>query len=433
MTEARTPAQARRRTAREVRRDTPALRHLWWGAGAALVGTEVLDVVALMLTTAAYGALLSAGALGVALRLAPLVLAPVLTAALDRRPEQRASFARASVLARAAGLGLFALVVAVDAPSWAAYVTVAVVAGLDAAYLSATRATLPRILRREDGTTPDLGQANSMLVVQWNAVQMVAPPLVVLALDHLAVPTVLALGAAALLAAWALLGEYVRAHLAAGSAAGAPAASSRFRDRLVNGFTAVRADPVARAVVVVAAATQGVVFAFSVTLPQVTAVPGALVTTGVALSAMAVGSVLGARAVAAVTTPAAHARTLLAATATVALAVALVAVDPGPATALPAALLVGAGAGAGAVPRATLVQSRFRDEQLGGAVVATMVLGQVLMPVLPALWEQVADLAGQRWAYVALAALPVLALLHAVPTLLAQLRPSPTARQEGEP
>lgn len=355
-------------SARELRRDTPALRALWWGAGMALAGTEVLEVAALLLTTAAYGALLSTGALGAALRLAPLVLAPVLVAALDRRPERRASFARASVLARAVGVGALALVVVLDAPAWTAYVTIGLVAALDTAYLSATRATLPRILRREDGTAPDLGRANSMLVVQWNTVQMIAPPLIVWVLGHVDIPTVLAVGAAILAAAWVVLGEYVRAYVA-GAPAGdeAPPHKPSFGARLVAGFADVRADPVARVVVLTAATTQGVVFTFSVALPHLTAAPGIPVTTGLALSAMAVGSVLGARAVAGARDPVAHGRVLLVATAAMALVLAVVAAAPTAMTAIVGGAGLGAAAGAGAVPRATLVQSRFADQRLGGA------------------------------------------------------------------
>ncbi|MDA2810917.1 hypothetical protein O4J56_09745 [Nocardiopsis sp. RSe5-2] len=406
-------------TARELRRRHPALRSAWWGAGFALTGTETFEVLVLMLTTAAYGAVLSVGALGFALRIAPMLLAPALTAALDRRPERRARFARLTVPARAVGIGLFAAVLLLPgAPSWILYVLVGAVSALDTAYLSATRATLPRIL--EDAEEPGvLGRANAMLVVQWNTLQILVPPAVVWVLQATGVSVVVAVAVALLLAAFALLGRYERAYPAdAGPESASP--PDPFWNRFTAGFRAIRGDAVARAVVVSGAAGQGAIFTFSVAVPQV--VDPAEV--GITLSALAVGSIVGARLASRAERPAAQYAALAGATAALGGSLAAFALSAHPAVVLSAALAAGACAGAAAVARTTLLQRRFADARLGGVVVSAMVLGQVLMPFLPQAWDLIAERAAAGWAFVLLAALQFAALAF----IALGLRPGGAAR-----
>ena len=422
-------------SARQLRRRHPALRSVWWGAGFALVGTEVFEILVLMLTAVAYGAVLSVGALGFALRIMPLLLAPVITAALDRRPEQRAGFARLTVLARAAGIGLFGLALYTGAaPTWMLYVLVGTVAALDAAYLSATRATLPRLLR--DETEPSaLGRANSMLVVQWNTVQVLVPPVVIWILQLIGVEATTGIAVTALLVAFALLGHYVRAHRAGGGPAGAtdkpqgPGPLAAFWQRLASGFRSIRGNAVARTVVVTSAAAQGAVFTFSVAVPQVVGTTDVTVPVGLVLSALAVGSIFGARWAARLEAHREQLTALLLTTAVLGTCLLGVALSQLLAVVAAAALVMGACAGVAAVARATLLQRAFREEQLGGVFVSAMVLGQVLMPFLPQVWETVADSAAIGWAFACLAALQLVALAVALWNLRGH---SPVPRSDPE-
>lgn len=418
----------RRPTGRALRQSIPALRPVWWGAGFALVGTEAFEVVVLMLTTAAYGSILSVGALGVALRLAPMVVGPLLVAALDRQPTQRARFARASVLARAVALAVFATLVMTDSTSaWLTYPVVALVAALDSVYLSATRATLPRIIGdRPDGSQALVG-ANSMLVVQWNTVQVLVPPVAVWFLSFTTAPLTIAASVGLLLAAFVILGDYVhRASGALPSASGSYSGAT-FTRRLTSGFVAIRHDAVARALVVTAAAGQGAVFAFSLALPTVSVDGATTLPVGVALSAMAVGSILGARWAGSFDTQRTQIRALFGATCVLAASFAAAAAAPSFLVMVAIAFAVGAAAGVAAVPRSTLLQSRFDEARLGAVAIAGMVLGQVLMPILPALWDAVRNARGVSYAFVMLAALQIVALVAAAATLRSPRRRDPGA------
>jgi hypothetical protein len=414
--------------AHELRRRYPPLRSAWWGAGFALVGTETFEILVLMLTTVAYGAVLSVGALGFALRIAPMLLAPVVTAALDRRPERRAGFARMTVLARAAGIGLFGAVLFLPgAPHWALYVLVGAVAALDATYLAATRASMPRILR--DAEEPGaLGRANAMLVIQWNSVQILVPPLVIWVLQIADVPVTLGVAVCMLLVAFAVLGPYHRSYPADPPAAAGTAAGS-FWQRFTSGFRSIKADPIARAVVVAGAAGQGAIFTFSVTVPQVvgsTAGPHAV---GFTLSALAVGSILGARFASRFEKAPSQFTALAATTAVLGGCLAVVAASVHVAVVISAALVMGACAGVATVVRTTLLQRRFTDAALGGVLVSAMVLGQVLMPFLPQIWDLLADRAAVAWAYASLVGVQLAALI----AITAGLRPGGATRRALRP
>lgn len=402
-----------------LRDHTSAIRSLLAGSLITLTGTEVFEIVVLMLTTVAYGALLSTGVLGVAMRLAPMVLSPVITAALDRTPARRAQFARATVLARAVAIGAFAVLLAFDAPPvWAAYILIALIAALDASYLSAVRATIPQVLGASEAREAHLSDATSRLVAQWNGVQIIVPPAVFLLLELFGAPSLLALAAGMLLAGFVVLGELARRAIAADSGAAPTGAGSTMWERLTSGFRTVAAEPVARSVAVLGAASQGTLFAFSLAVPVTVAGRAPDVVVGMTLAAMAVGSLVSARWAARFTTRAARLGAMLGAGLLQAVVLAGLApfVVPGAVgVALVAAgLLLGVAAGVGAVGRGTLLQSEFDAARLGGLVVTVAVLGQVLMPVLPGVWEYVADgQGGIPTAFLLLAGVQVVGLLVA--------------------
>lgn len=380
-----------------LRDHSPALRALLAGSLVSLVGTEVFEIVALMLTTAAYGALLSTGALGVAMRLAPMVLSPVITAALDRAPERRASFARITVLVRGIAIGLFAgLLALASPPTWVAYTLISVIAALDMAYLSSARATIPQLITNDEGRNAYLSDATSRLIAQWNSVQILVPPVAIAALVWLDPPVIAVAAAGFLLAAFAILGGPVRMSAATNWP---PSPETTMFYRLKSGFRVVAVHPVARSVTVLGAVSGATVFTFSLAIPVVVIAGRAPeVTVGVALGAMAVGSLVSARWASKFDTRALRLRAMFGAASLqlVGLVVMSFATAPGVVgvAIVLVSLVTGAAAGVLAVSRSTLLQSEFETSVLGGLFVTVTAVSQVLMPVLPWVWERVAGNSG---------------------------------------
>ncbi|WP_129590730.1 hypothetical protein [Sanguibacter massiliensis] len=418
-----------------LRDHSPAVRALLAGSLVSLVGTEIFEITALMLTTAAYGALLSTGALGVAMRLAPMVLSPVITAALDRSPERRASFARLTVLVRGVAIGLFAGLLALSSPpTWAAYALIAAIAALDTANLSSVRATIPQLVTDGQGRDARLSDATSRLIAQWNGVQILVPPVVVAVLAWLDLPAMAIIAAAMLLAAFAMLGAPVRLTAAT---SWPPSPETTMLGRLRSGFQVVALHPVARSVTVLGAVSGATVFTFSLAVPVVVVGRAPQIAVGAALGAMAVGSLVSARWAARFSTRAQRLRAMFGA-ATLQLVVLLAmsgATSPrvvGVALVL-AALLTGAAAGVLAVSRSTLLQSEFEASVLGGLFVTVTALSQVLMPVLPWVWESMAaGSGGLPRAFVILAAVQGVGTVIALADLWRHDRASAAADGSAE-
>ena len=383
--------------ARELRRRYSGLRSLWRASACSLTGTEAYDVVLLLLTTAAFGSVLSVGLLGIALRLSPVLIGPLVSTVLDRHPRQRAEFVRNASAARGVLVAVFAVVLWLSPGATPLlYTVIVLVSALDAVFLAGMRASMPRLFTGDShadraATGSRLAAANSMLITQWSAMQVLVPPVTVALLDLVDPVVIIALNAVTFLLSYGLLIGYVRAVRASYDAAagdGVGPARQSYWTSLGTGFGTAFRDPVTRWVLLIAAVGQGIMFALLLALPTLADQRGlGTWTVGVGLAALALGALAGARFAARLAGATGQARMLLADPLLRMLSLLAFALAGHAVIALLGCLLMGLTAGASNVARTTLIQRRFADALLGRVLMIAGVSNQVLMPVMPLLWD----------------------------------------------
>lgn len=394
--------------ARGHRRGNPGLRSLWWASGCSLTGSEAYDATLLMLTTSAYGAVISVGGLALALRITPVVLTPLAAAVLDHRPSRRAARVRAITLVSAALVASFTAVLH-SAPSAHAllYVLIALIAALDAIFLAGVRAGLPRLFTADDPAHSQLlAKANSSLIVQWAALQIIVPVITIAIMSLVSLTIILVVDAISFIGSYFLLSRFVAEVERSYIANDAPAPLQRhYVSDLRQGFSVGLRDRVTRTVLVTAAITQGVMFTFLLALPTIAAacqLPRWSV--GLSLCLLATGALIGGRISRKCSIERSLLRLLLLdpimrLASLVLLLFAHVAV-----AAFLACLLIGLPAGFSNVARTTLIQQRFTDALLGRVITLAGVSNQILMPLLPLMWQFILNHRGFDTALMALIA-----------------------------
>ena len=407
---------------RDLRREHPGLRSLWQASAFSLTGSEAYDATLLLLTTSAFGTVLSVGPLGLALRLGPLLLAPVAGAMLDRRPQRRARIARNTTLVRAVlVLGFAAAVLFGRTVSLALYAMIVAIETLDTVFLAGVRATMPRLLG--SGQSGRRAAANAMLTSEWSAIQIVIPPLTVALVGVVRPSVVFATDAVTFTLAFLLLGRYVSETESSyqdmpPDPPGMPAAAKPgYLESLRSGFAEAWRDPVTRAALALAAVGQGIMFTLLLALPiiaQGDRFPKW--TIGAGLSVLAVGALAGAKLAGKLPSPTAQGRVLILDPLLRIVALLGFAVGGHVAIMLGACLLTGVAAGVSNVARLALIQGRFGEGVLGRVMVLTGVATQALMPVLPLIWNDVRQMVGLKDAFLVLAAVLLATTLLAITT-----------------
>jgi Major Facilitator Superfamily len=391
-------------------------RSLWYANALSLTAGEGYEITLLLLASAAYGHVLGVGWLGMAFTLPAIVVSPLVGAWLDRARAARGRAMRAADLARAVLATSMALAL-IHAPGAALpiYLGAAAITAFDVVFSTALRASLPGLLRGHGAAGPRrLTAANAMLTAQTTTAQIVAPPLFVFALQYLSPVTVVLLNAATYLASYVLLRRYAAAVTASvpaarsGDRGGEPGYLTLLRD----GFSAVRRDDVAPAVLIAYALTAGIGFAMLLSVPRLVLDRGLpALTVGLSFSVLAGGALFGTRLARRHFVATRPVPILVADPLARAAVVLMLATTANAATVVAGFLVIGVSAGMANVSRATLIQLRFDDATQGRAMSLYLLANQILMPVTPVLWTAAAAAYGITASYVAVAGVFVTASL----------------------
>lgn len=399
----------------ELRRRWPGLRPLWRANACSLTGTETYDLVLLMFTTPAYAEVLAVGPLGLALRLGPAVLGPIVSAALDRRPRNRARFIRYITLARALLVAVFAAsLYALPGVSLVLYALILAISTLDAIFLAGVRATVPRLFT-SDPQKSHLAGANSMLISQWTTIQIAVPSAAVVLLEVVD-PTVVVLATSALfILSYTQLASYVKAVEATYTGTTTEQAKPGLWVSLRTGVTTVWADAVSRAVLVMTSVGQGVMFTLLMALPVVASARGlGGWAVGVGLGTLSAGALVGAKLGGRLVDQGLQVRMLVADPLLRVASLVIFALAAHPVPMLGACLLMGFTAGGANVAKTSLLQNRFHDDVLGRVLVLAAVVNQALMPVMPVVWDAARQRLGLAGGFGVMAGALVVAVVAAL-------------------
>jgi Major Facilitator Superfamily len=383
-------------------------RSLWYANALSLTGGEGYEITLLLLASAAYGHLLSVGWLGVAFTLPAIVVSPLVGAWLDRARAARGRAMRAADLARAVlATSMALLLIHTPGAPLPIYLGAAAITMFDVVFSTALRASIPGLLR---GDGPAAGRrltaANAMLTSQTTMAQILAPPLFVFALQYLTPVTVVLLNAATYLASYVLLRRYAAA-VTAGVGRPRPAeraAEPGYLALLREGFSMIRRDDVAPAVLVAYAITAGIGFALLLSVPRLVLDRGLpALTVGLSFSVLAGGALVGARLARRPFFGKRSIPILVGDPLVRAAVVTVLAVSANAVTVVAGFLVIGICAGLANVSRVTMIQVRFDDAAQGRAMSLYLVANQILTPVTPLLWATVAAAYGIAVSYLAVA------------------------------
>ena len=401
---------AARRTSRRALWRRRPLRSLLVSNGASLAGSEAYDFTLLMLTTAAYGSMLSIAWLGVALRLAPIVISPIAGVLFDREPRRRANYARLADLIRAGLLGVLGLLlIRGELGGPLPYVLIAFAAGLDAVFMAGVRSSLPRLFRSDDESRALLASTNSLIVTQWTFVQIVMPPLTVVLLRFFAPSTIILLNAATFLVSYGLLRTYAGAvnrtyDEARNESASEPERQEAgglraFWDQFSAGMRVAFASPIPRTILLLAAVGQGMLFAAMLAIPSVVDDRGwSNWLVGASFATIAVGGLIGSIVASDISTPRDQLRWLIVDSIMRVVAIGMFAVSSRPIL-LIGALILGLAAGLSSVVRVSYIQGYFTDDVLARVFVTMSIVGQSLMPVMPIAYAALRDATDSQTAF----------------------------------
>jgi len=411
-------------------RQDPAFRQLWRAQGFSLVGSEAYDFTLLLLTTAAYGAVLSIGWLGAALTAGALLLGPVFATVQDRMPRRRGDIMRAADLARA-GLTLPAcLVLAFDVgPAVTIYGIVVASTVLDVVFQSTLRASLPRLVgdgEGDGGGDPAalLSQANASLISQWSIVQVAIPPLFALVLTVVDPWAVVLFNGVTFLASGLILRGYAARVEATygdqgdGSRVHEPLPSDRsspafgFWSNAVDGARIVLRDRCVAHLLGAYAVANALTFAVLLSVPTLLQDGGSgNLLVGICLAGLSLGSFAGARWGGRVRGVTAQMTVVVADPFVRALALVCIAVAGDRAVVVAPLFVLGACIGLSNVVRLSFVQGRFADSAMGRVMSAYAVANQLLLPVAALGWTLASRWAGVEGSYAVLGGVSLLSAL----------------------
>jgi hypothetical protein len=403
-----TRVRSRLATGDPVLRGAGPFRSLWYANALSLTGGEGYEITLLLLASAAYGHVLDVGWLGVAFALPAIVVSPLVGAWLDRARAARGQAMRTADLARAVLATSMALWL-MHAPdvSLFIYLGAAAITVFDVVFSTALRASLPGLLRGDGPEGPQrLTAANAMISSQTTMAQILAPPLFIFALQYLTPVTVVLLNAATYLASYVLLRRYAAA-VTARVGPTRPAQRETepgYLALLRDGFSVIRLDDVALAVLMAYAITAGVGFALLLSVPRLVLDRGLpALTVGLSFSVLAGGALAGARLARRPSLMKRSIPILMGDPLARAAVVVVLAVTANPVTVVAGFLVIGVCAGIANVSRVTMIQLRFDDAAQGRAMSFYVVAHQILNPLTPVLWTAAAAAYGITASYVAIA------------------------------
>jgi MFS transporter len=387
------------------------LRSLAWANGLSLTGNEGYEVTLLLLASAAYGHVLNVGWLGLVLTLPAIVVSPLVGAWLDRARAFRGTAMRMADVVRALLITSIALVLihAPGTPS-AIYLAAALITVFDVVFVTALRASLPTLLRAgadDPAAAQRLTAANSMLITQTTLAQIVAPPVFVLALQFIPPVAVVLLNAATFLASYVLLRKYAAAVAlrVEREQAEEPASEYGYLAMMRDGFSAVRRDSVALALLFAYSVTAGVGFALLLSVPRLVVDRGLpALTVGLSFSVLAGGALIGGRVVKRPYFAGRPIPILVADPLVRALVVVMLAVTANPTTIVVGFFVIGVSAGLANVSRMTMIQLRFGDEAQGRMMSFYFIAHQIFTPITPVVWAATAAAFGLTAGYLMISA-----------------------------
>jgi len=359
-----------------------------------VTGSEAQDFTMLLLTTAAYGAVLSVGWLGFSMTIGALLLGPALAALQDRRPSARGVLMRRIDTARAALTVLISVILLIDSGLVVViYSTVLTLTVLEVTFQAALRSSLPLLVRDEQDETVAITKLNSNLMSQWALVQVLVPPILAVLMTVAEPWMVVLFNAFTFAMSSALLRRYA-AHITAcyedGEELPDQAGPQTFSGAVSNfwidahdGFRVVAADRPVAAMLVSYSLLNAIVFAVVLSIPTLLANGDGVheLATGLAFASLSFGALVGARLSA--RERLAHRPFSVISAVPFLRALALIAVALIGARLIVAMPLfvLGVSIGLGSVARLSFVQGRFADEMMGRVMSLYAVANQLLMPV----------------------------------------------------
>lgn len=390
-----------------------------------LTGNEGYEVTLLLLASAAYGQVLSVGWLGLVFTLPAIVASPLVGAWLDRAPAFRGTVMRVADLVRAVlATSLALLLIRTPTIPMAIYLAAASITVFDAVFTTALRASIPGLIRADD---PQRGRrlnaANSMLVTQTTMAQIVAPAVFVFALRYISPVAVVLLDVLTFLASFVLLRRYAAAVAASAGGVGpvgrvgvaepeSDEPGSSYFSLLRDGFSTVRRDSLALALLIAYAISGGIGFALLLSVPRLVVdrdLPQ--LTVGISFSALAGGALLGARLIRRPLFASRPLFILIGDPVVRAVVVTVLALTASAAAVVAGFFLIGICAGLANVSRMTMIQIRFGDEVQGRMMSFYFVAHQLLTPAAPILWASVASVYGITASYLMIAGIFLVASL----------------------
>ena len=393
-----------------------AARRLLLAHGISVTGSEAQDFTLLLLTTTAYGAVLSVSSLGFAMTIGALLLGPVLATIQDRRPSQRGVLmCRIDAIRTVLTLAICAMLFAGTGPALAIYSLVVGLTVGEVLFQTALRSSVPLLVRDDDDSALAVSRLNASLLSHWAAVQVLVPPVFAVLLAVADPWVVILFNALTFAVSSAILRPYGR-HIErsyVGTKAARPAADitagatgSFWRD-IREGVAIVAADRPVAAAMVLYAVTNAIGFAVLLSVP-------ALLTTGetanelaigLAFASLSMGALVGARLAGRDVVARQPLRYLLISPFLHAAALALVALVGASALVALPLFVFGAAIGLSNVTRLSFVQGRFADAVMSRVMSLYNAANQLLLPVAAVGGVMAMRVAGARGSYVLLGAL----------------------------
>lgn len=393
-----------------------ACRRLQLAHGVSVTGSEAQDFALLMLTTAAYGAVLSVGWLGFAMTIGALLLGPALATIQDRRPSQRGVLMYRIDAARAVLTLLICLTLVVaKGPVIVIYGVVVVLTISEVLFQAALRSSLPMLVRNDEDNANTVSRLNSSLLSHWAAVQVLVPPTFVALLTFAEVWMVILFNAltfavsSSLLRAYALRIQlcYETQSVASNTAQTAVAATGAFWADVRQGIRVVVADRPVAAAMVVYAFTNAIGFAVLLSIPTLLTTSSGVdeLAIGLAFASLSLGALVGAWAARHEAISHRPLHFLLAAPFLRAGALVGVSIIGSNAFVAGPLFLFGVAIGLSNVARLSFVQGRFHDEVLGRVMSLYAAANQLLLPVAALGGASAIRLVGAKGSYLLLGAL----------------------------